>query len=203
MIRCLFGFVYVYCFGIVYQASKEKETLKTRWWVSFLQYYLIYVNLFCCCFSPVWVSNTAMPTFLWRFLVPLKLCGSHLNASHGKQHMDGEGGGVLLADLGRMSLLKMPTDLESLGTKDFHYPTHQLTLFRAPHVGYQRPHHWLSSGLHASLTTFGAGDRQGKAQWMWMPGTWKIFVNPTYPTYLVMFWGVGSKNKMTMLSVYC
>jgi len=29
--------------------------------------------------------------------------------------MEGEGGGVVLADLGRMSLLKMPTDLESLG----------------------------------------------------------------------------------------
>lgn len=65
--------------------------------------------------------------------------------------------------------------------KRFHYPTHQL--IRASHVGYQRPHRWLSSGLHASLTTFGAGDRQGKAQWMWMPGTWKFC-----ESYLPYFW---------------
>lgn len=82
--------------------------------------------------------------------------------------MEGEGGG---------SACRLGEDVTSKNanrprvTWNFHYPTHQLTLFRAPHVGYQRPHHWLSSGLHASLTTFGAGDRQGKAQWMRMPGT--------------------------------
>lgn len=95
----------------------------------------------------------------------------------------------MLADSGMMSLLKnYLTDLESLGTKDFHYPTHQLTLFRASHVGYQRPHRWLSSGLHASLTTFGAGDRQGKAQWMRMPGTWK-FCESYLPYLLGYVWG--------------
>ena len=87
-----------------------KEASKTRWWVSFLQLLShICQSVLLLFFLLCGVSYAAMPS---------KLCGSHLKAGHGKQHMDGgRGRGCGACRLGRMSLLKnYLTDLESLGT---------------------------------------------------------------------------------------
>ena len=101
--------------------------------------------------------------------------------------MEGEGGGVVLADLGRMSLLKRSNRPRVTWNKRF--PLSNTSTDPFPCIPrWLQPHRWLSSGLHASLTTFGAGDRQGKAQWMRMPGTWK-FCESYLPYLLGYVWG--------------
>ncbi len=77
------------------------------------------------------------------------------------------------------------------------------------------PHRWLSSGLHASLTTFGAGDRQGNS--VDADATWEDpeessqknarnmeVCESCLPYLLGYVWGVDPKNKMTMRTdTYC
>ena len=177
-----------------------KEALKTRWWASFLQYYLICqsVLLF---FLLCGLATRLCQRFCGALFCPWNSADlTWTQAMENNTWMEGEGGGVVLADLGRMSLLKMPTDLESLGISiiqhiNWPFSVHPTLATNGRTIGWVRVFmpHWPPSVLETV---------RGKLSGCGCPEH-RSFVNLTYPTYLVMFGGVGSKNKMTMLSGYC